>query len=49
MDWLASYWTWILLAFYVAEKIVKESDAKWDDILVDGLKYLATKFYNALE
>lgn len=48
MDWLSSYWTWILLGFYVAEKFVKESESKWDDILVDGIKYLATKCYNAL-
>jgi hypothetical protein len=40
MDWYG----WALVAFIVAEKIVKESDAEWDDILVDGLKYIFNKF-----
>ena len=28
----------ILLVFMILEKIVKLSPAKWDDIIVDGLK-----------
>lgn len=38
MDWLVANWEWILLAFYVAEKVVKVTPVKWDDILFDGLK-----------
>ena len=38
MDWLLQNWEWVLLAFYVAEKIVKVTPVKWDDILLDGLK-----------
>lgn len=48
MEFFADNWRWFLVGFYIAEKIVKESKAKWDDILVDGLKSLATKLYNAL-
>ena len=48
MDWLSNNWQWILLGFYVAEKIVKVTPAIWDDILVDGIRALATTIYNAL-
>ncbi len=39
---------WLIAAgiFYVAEKVVKESSAKWDDILVDGLKFIFNGFRN---
>jgi len=47
METYVSYWTIILAAFYLAEKVVHLSKSPWDDILVDGLKYLATKIYNA--
>ncbi len=43
MIWLLANWEWILLAFYVAEKIVKVTPVKWDDILVDGIKDGLTK------
>ena len=36
-------WEYILLVFYVLEKLVKMSPATWDDILVDGLKSIAMK------
>lgn len=49
MDWFLDNWQWILLIFYVAEKIVKVTPAVWDDILVDGIKALCTSIYNALK
>jgi hypothetical protein len=49
MDWFLSNWQWILLVFYVIEKIVKVTPAVWDDILVDGIKALAISIYNALK
>ena len=36
--WLIENWQWILIGFYVAEKVVKLTPFSWDDILVDGLK-----------
>ena len=33
----------ILLSFMVLEKVVKLSPAKWDDILVDGIKDIFKK------
>jgi len=35
MEWLAENWEWVLLAFMVAEKIVKMSPTDKDDILLD--------------
>ncbi len=49
MDWFSDNWQWVLLFFYVAEKIVKVTPAVWDDILVDGIRALATSIYNALK
>ena len=43
MEFLINNWEWILLGFVVLEKIVKMSPAKWDDILVDGIKEMLTK------
>ena len=43
MEFLINNWEWILVGFYVLEKIVKISPAKWDDILVDGIKEILTK------
>ncbi len=37
--WLTENWKTVLIAFYIIEKIVKLSPAKWDDILVDGIKW----------
>ncbi len=35
MEWLAQNWEWVLLAFMVAEKVVKMSPSDKDDILLD--------------
>lgn len=35
MEWLSSNWEWVLLAFVVAEKLVKMSPSEKDDILLD--------------
>ncbi len=35
MEWLTMNWEWVLLAFMVAEKIVKMSPSDKDDILLD--------------
>ena len=47
MDWIISNWEWMLLGFMVAEKLVKMSPTKHDDILLDfvwgNLKKLAKK------
>jgi len=46
-QYLADNWQYILVAFYILEKIVKLSPSKKDDILVDvlfgALKKLAKK------
>jgi hypothetical protein len=33
--WLAENWQYVLVVFYVAEKIVKITPTKYDDILLD--------------
>lgn len=38
MEWLFTNWEYVLLGFFVAEKIVKITPVKWDDLLVDGFK-----------
>ena len=38
MDFVILNWEYFLLGLYVAEKIVKLTPFKWDDILVDGVK-----------
>jgi len=35
MEWLTENWEWVLLAFMIAEKIVKMSPSDKDDILLD--------------
>tara|TARA_Y100000034_G_C6584940_1_gene253878 strand:+ start:39 stop:182 length:144 start_codon:yes stop_codon:yes gene_type:complete len=35
MDWLASNWEWVLIAFMIAEKLVRLSPSKADDIVLD--------------
>tara|TARA_R100000458_G_C8275687_1_gene250833 strand:- start:3093 stop:3248 length:156 start_codon:yes stop_codon:yes gene_type:complete len=35
MEWLSTNWEWVLLAFMIAEKIVKMSPTDKDDILLD--------------
>ena len=40
IQYLTNNWVWFVLGFMVLEKMVKLSPAKWDDILVDGIKDL---------
>ena len=35
MDFLTNNWEWILIGFMVAEKLVKLSPTKYDDIILD--------------
>ena len=35
MEWLANNWEWVLIGFMVAEKAVKLSPTKYDDIILD--------------
>lgn len=46
MTLILDNWQWVLITFYVAEKIVKLSPLAWDDILVDGIKSIALKLYD---
>ena len=43
INFLIENWTYILLIFYIAEKVVKLTPFKWDDILVDGIKAILKK------
>ncbi len=43
MEFLIKNWEYLLLGFMVLEKVVKLSPAKWDDILVDGIKEMLKK------
>ena len=47
MDFLTSNWEWLLLGFMIAEKLVKMSPTKYDDIVLDmiwgNIKKLAKK------
>ena len=47
MDWFMNNWDICLLAFMIAEKAIKASPSKYDDILLDmvwgGIKKLAGK------
>ena len=47
MDWIISNWEWMLLGFMIAEKLVKMSPTKYDDILLDfiwgNIKKIAKK------
>ncbi len=47
MDWLSNNWEWILVGFYVLEKVVKLSPTVWDDILIDGIRSILTKLKNS--
>ena len=42
-EFMINNWQYFLLGFMVAEKIVKLTPFKWDDILVDGVKEIFTK------
>lgn len=46
MEWITANWEWLLIGFMALEKIVKLSPAKWDDILVDGIKSAFSKEVN---
>ena len=35
MQWILGNWQWILLAFYVLEKVIKLSPTKKDDVIFD--------------
>lgn len=47
MEWLVENWEWVLVGFFVAEKIVKITPTPYDDILLDvvwsGLKKIVGK------
>ena len=47
MEFLANNWEWVLIAFMIAEKLVKLSPTKYDDIVLDmvwgNLKKLVKK------
>lgn len=42
-EFIIENWQWVLVGFMVAEKLVKISPAKWDDIIVDGVKSIVSK------
>ena len=35
MEFLSNNWEWVLIAFMIAEKLVKMSPTKYDDIVLD--------------
>ena len=35
MQWILGNWQWVLLAFYVLEKVIKLSPSKKDDVIFD--------------
>ena len=35
MDWMINNWEWVLIGFMIAEKIVKLSPTRYDDIVLD--------------
>ena len=37
MDWMMANWEYVLLGFYVLEKVVKLSPSKKDDIIFDSI------------
>ena len=37
MDWLTNNWEWCLIALMIAEKVVKLSPSKTDDIILDSI------------
>lgn len=38
MDLLADYWSWIVLAVLVVDKLVAATPCKWDDLIVTAVK-----------
>ena len=47
MTWLFDNWEWVLVCFYVLEKIVKITPLAWDDILIDGIRSILAKLNDA--
>ena len=43
MEWLIANWMYVMVIFYIAEKVVKLTPVKWDDIIVDGIKSVLDK------
>lgn len=47
IEWIMLNWEYILVGFFVAEKVVKITPTKYDDILVDvilsGIKRLVSR------
>ncbi len=37
MDWLSANWQYVLVGFFILEKVVKLTPTKYDDIVVDVL------------
>ena len=35
MDWMINNWEWVLIGLMIAEKIVKLSPTRYDDIVLD--------------
>lgn len=46
MEFLSNNWQFLLLVFYVAEKVVKLTPWKWDDILIDAICKPLTELIN---
>lgn len=42
-NFLSEYWQYIVIIFYVAEKVVLLTPAKWDDIIISALVSVAKK------
>lgn len=38
VTWFLANWQWCLLGLYIAEKVVKLTPFRWDDILIDGIR-----------
>ena len=42
-QFLIENWQYVLLGLFIAEKIVKITPVKWDDIVVDSIKSILKK------
>ncbi len=42
IEWILNHGEILLALLIFAEKLVKLSKSKWDDIIIDGSKYLLT-------
>lgn len=43
MKWIIEHWEYILITFMAIEKAVKLSPAKWDDIIIDGIRWVFSR------